>query len=162
MAEIPQFRTRKVERNPARLIGDLSDTHYGSEVWVKQGWLGDLRVRNRFVVGRWSKVGSQWAFTPKDAAELESLASVQQFQVFDCYWGERAEIALDESLDWDRTTWDAPSDHDHCCFCWATISVYENTDHYMVHANLRACSACYLSYVQLRSIDFRALAGPAA
>ena len=76
MAEIPQFRTRKVERNPARLIGDLSDTHYGSEVWVKPGWLGDLRVRNRFVVGRWSKVGSQWAFTPKDAAELESLASI--------------------------------------------------------------------------------------
>ena len=162
MAEIPWFHIRKVEREQARLIGSLSSTRYGREVWIKPGWLGDLRVGNRFVSGRWSKAGFRWAFSLEDAAELEQIGSVNRLQAFDGYWAERAAIVLNESLSWAYTTWQDAADHDHCCICWATISTHENVGHYMANRNSRVCSACYASYVQPHNIDFRELNGPAA
>jgi hypothetical protein len=162
MAEIPWFQIRKVERTSARLIGSLSSTRYGSTVWVKPGWLGDLRVGNRFVSGRWSKAGFRWAFSLEDAAELELIGPAKRLQAFDGYWAERAEIVLNESLSWACATWQDPTDHDHCCICWAPITTQENAVHYMANRNSRVCSACYSSYVQPHNIDFSELGGRAA
>jgi hypothetical protein len=162
MAEIPWFQIRKVERSPARLIGSLSSTRYGSTRWVKAGWLGDLRVGNRFVGGRWSRAWFSWAFTLTDDAALEVIGSSKRLQAFDGYWAERAALVLDESLTWARATWEDPADHDHCSICWARIYTDENTIHYLAKRNVRVCSECYSCYVQPRSIDFRELGGPAA
>lgn len=162
MPELPRFRVRKIEQQPVRLIGELSSTHYGSETWVQAGWIGDLRVGNRFVTGRWSEAESEWAFSPENASALETIGAAREFPVFEGYWGERAEVVLDESLNWSESTWSDPTDHDHCRVCWATISSEGNTLHFAASPTLRVCPACYSSFVRPRSIDFSALGGPAA
>ena len=162
MPELPRFRVRKIERDPVRLIGELSSTRYGSESWVEAGWLGDLRVGNRFVTGRWSQTEAEWVFSPERASALDTIGAAREFPVFEGYWGERAELVLDESLAWSSAKWGETADHDHCRICWASINSEENTVHYAASPNLRVCAACYSSYVQPRSVDFRELGGPAA
>lgn len=162
MSELPHFRVRRIEQDPLRLIGDLSSTRYGSQTWIQSGWLGDLRIGSRFLTGRWSEAGASWAFSPNDQTALESIAEVRDFEVFDGYWGERAELVLDESLDWREAIWSAPDDHDHCRICWSTINASENASHFAASAQLRICAACHSSHVQPRNIDFSQLGGPAA
>ena len=162
MSELPHFRVLKVEQGPLRLIGDLSSTRYGSETWVQSGWLGDLRIGSRFLRGRWSEAGACWAFSPEDQNALETVAEVRDFHVFDGYWGERAELVLDESLNWRDAIWSNPDDHDHCRICWGTISSEENTSHFAASAQVRVCPTCHSSYVQPRNIDFSPLGGPVA
>jgi hypothetical protein len=162
MSELPHFRVLKVEQDPLRLIGDLSSTRYGSQIWIQSGWLGDLRIGSRFLTGRWSEAGACWAFSPDDQNALESIAEVRDFEVFDGYWGERAELVLDESLNWREAIWSVPDEHDHCRICWGTIDSAENTSHFAASAQLRVCPACHSSYVQPRNIDFSQLGGPVA
>jgi hypothetical protein len=167
MSGFPRFRVHKIERAPLRLIGELSSTQYESETWVQAGWLGDLRVGNRFVRGRWAEAGSSWAFSPENTSALQTIGSVRDFEVFSGYWGERAGLVLDQTLGWREPVWTDPNDHDHCRICWATISSNENTRHFAASPALRACSACYSSYVQPRKIEFSGMGfsgmgGPAA
>jgi hypothetical protein len=162
MAEIPWFQVRTVEASPARLIGSLSSTRYGKDIWVKAGWLGNLRVGDRFVSGRWSKAGLRWVFSLSDATELELVGQSRWLQAYDGYWAERAELVLNKALVWALANWQEPPEHDHCAICWATICVQENAVHYMAKPNYRVCSACYAAYVQPHNINFRELNGPAA
>jgi len=162
MPELPRFRVRKIEHNPLRLIGELSSTQYESQTWVQARWIGDLRVGNRFVTGRWSEAGSSWAFAPEDPSALDTIGNVRDFEVFEGYWGERAELVLNETLSWRESTWTDPNDHDHCRICWATINSEENACHFAASPALRVCSACHSSYVQPCNIDFSELGGPAA
>jgi len=162
MAELPRFHVHKVESEPLRLVGRLSSTEYGSEKWVRPGWLGDLRVGNRFVTGRWAEANPLWTFSPKDANALQTIGELREFEVFEGYWAERAELVLDESLNWADTAWTDSSDHDHCRICWATISSKENTRHFAASPSSRVCLSCYSLYVKPRSIDFSQLHGPAA
>jgi hypothetical protein len=87
---------------------------------------------------------------------------VRDFEVFDAYWGERAALILDDSLQWRASAWADQNDHDHCSICWARIDSAEKTSHFAAAATLRICSGCYSSYVRPRSVDFRELGGPAA
>ena len=162
MPGLPRFRVRRIEHDPLRLVGELSSTVYESQTWIQAGWLGDLRVGSRFVTGRWSEAGPSWVFSPADPNALEIIAAVREFEVFEGYWGERAELVLDASLDWRESTWSDPNDHDHCRICWAAINSGENTRHFAASAHLRVCLTCHSSYVQPRSIDFSELGGPAA
>ena len=97
MPELPRFQVRRIEDDPVRLIGTLSATRYGSQTWVQSGWHGDLRVGNRLVTGRWSQADSEWAFTPESPSALETIGAAREFPVFEGYWGERAELVLDQS-----------------------------------------------------------------
>jgi hypothetical protein len=152
---------REVEHDPLRLIGDVSNTRYGSQTWIQSGWLGDLRVGSRFVAGRWSEADGRWIFAPNDQNALQIIAQAREFDVFDGYWGERAELVLDESLDWREASWSDPDDHDHCQICWGTIDS-EDARHFKVFAAVRVCPVCYSTYVKPRNIDFSKIGGPAA
>ncbi|TMA33075.1 MAG: hypothetical protein E6J87_11175 [Deltaproteobacteria bacterium] len=162
MATLPRFRVHRIEEDPLRLVGEVSATEYQSETWIHAGWLGDLRVGNHFIAGRWSEAGTSWAFAPEDPHARDKIGEARDFEVFEGYWGERASLVLDESLDWHGSSWSDPIDHDHCRICWATINSQENAQHFAASENLRVCPRCHSSYVQRRSIDFTALGGPAA
>jgi hypothetical protein len=162
MSALPHFQVREIENHPLRLIGELSNTRYGSQTWIRSGWLGDLRVGSRFVRGRWSEADGRWVFAPNDQNALETIAELREFDVFDGYWGERAELVLDESLTWRETDWSDPEDHDHCQICWDTINLNENARHFKVFAAVRICPACYSNYVEPRNVDFSKIGGPAA
>ena len=133
-----------------------------SETWIQSGWLGYLRVGSRFVIGRWGEADGSWVFAPKDQNALEVIAEVREFEVFDGYWGDRAELVLDESLNWRKATWSDPDDHDHCQICWGTINLKENACHFAVFTAVRVCPDCYSTYVTPRNIDFWKLGGHAA
>jgi hypothetical protein len=162
MPGLPRFRVREIDHDPFRLIGDLTSTHYEARAWVQAGWLGDLRVGSRFVTGRWSEVGSSWAFTPDDPSAPETIADEREFDVFDGYWGERAALVLDEALIWRESAWADLDDHDHCQICSSTIDSRENARHFAASSTLRVCSGCHSAYVEPRSIDFSREGGPAA
>lgn len=162
MPMFPLFRVRQIQGDPPRLVGTLSDTRYGSEIWVQDGGMGDLRVGDRFVTGRWSRAGAEWAFSPESKGALELIGTAREFRVFDGYWGERAQLVLDGSLRWSKTIWAKSTDHDHCRLCWADINSEVNTSHYEADPQLRVCPACYDFYIAQRSIDFSGLGGPAA
>lgn len=122
--------------------------------------------------------------------ELESvdgsaaLVAGGSYQFLDGYWGQRAEVVVDEHRTWTPRRFvptdaleyfvdgrrmttnvrdDAPPgghlieaawDHEHCRVCDATISAVENTDAWSSSFGDWVCDRCYRAFVIPRSLDF--------
>lgn len=116
-----------------------------------------------------------------DAVALVTGAS---YQFLDGYWGQRAEVVIDEGRTWAARRFvpidaleyfvdghrmitpvrdDAPAsgrlieaawDHEHCKVCDATISVASNADAWFSSRGDWVCDRCYRAFVIRRSLDF--------
>lgn len=105
--------------------------------------------------GRWHFRKDRWEFEVTEVLDgtLEILAG-QTLEVLDGYWGERAQIALDEALEWHEEHYDDVDDHTHCSICWATTATTENS-RFMVSSVLDTlCMDCYVGYVLPRNLGF--------
>jgi hypothetical protein len=154
MKPFPKFSVQRVEHSPPALVGQLSSTAFESETWVRDGAIGVLRSGATFISGRWQSTEAAWLFAPDNATALHGLRPPCEFDVFDGYWGERAELVLDQTLIWQAAIWLDAADHDHCRVCWNSISATENSAHFVAAAHLRVCAECHAAYVRGRSLSF--------
>ena len=152
----PIFRVARVdtEAGAPHLIGSLTATNFGRETWVDDEYIGYLRRGATCIRGRWRKLTDLWEFTLADPHTIPPFHAEEEVEVFDGYWGERAQLVLSESTSWSPATWRQSEDHDHCAICWATISAHENRSHVESSDGVRVCPACYRNYVQVRSLAF--------
>src|SRR5690606_22800672 len=139
----PVFTVTAVQAHSPQLQGFVSRW-----LWVGEGhtaylYLGD----DRFVEGRFRNVdvstkSASFAFeSPESAPDIRPNESIRYIHG---YWGEKAIISLDRSLNWQELTFqprdaiktyndgrteEIPGgwDHEHCALCQATISLEENT-----------------------------------
>ena len=86
----------------AGLVGSLTRTTHGREDWVGDEWIGFLKSDAKLVAGRWHRRGDLWEFVPEDPDHLKALVAQPEWEVLDGYWGERAELVLDQTRRWDR------------------------------------------------------------
>src|SRR5882724_3140543 len=85
-----------------RILGRITRTTHGQQPWVGDGWLGFLRADAEFISGRWHQRGDLWEFAPDDPDAHGTIRARSDWDVFDGYWGERAEFVLDRTLRWDK------------------------------------------------------------
>jgi len=97
----------------ADVFADCCTGLYDPSPWVGEGWIGGIFLEGaRFIWGRFRDVDAtarRCSFYPDRAAELSALKSGGQYPFIDAYWGERAELVLDEGRRWQRTHFE-PSD----------------------------------------------------
>ena len=138
-----------------RLIGSIDHVNVGTSTWVGDGYLGYLFQERPIYYGRWHACGNTWEFAVSRTIDVMVRPfRGQTFSVLDGYWGERAEIILDETLAWTEQCYEEPDDHTHCDICWATIQPDENSRFMTSSANDELCMACYSKYVGPRSLAF--------
>jgi hypothetical protein len=147
----PRFHIIRLGRN--EVLGSVTATTYGRETWVEDGFIGCLMGGSTFVFGRWNNRGDSWAFIPDASGLLEILSPDTEWMVLDGYWGERAELVLDASRQWQNATCEG-SDHDHCAICWETLGQGGQPNGYVSKDATWICSRCYHSYVQPQSLEF--------
>lgn len=134
-----------------RVTGVLSTVFANGERWVDDAWLGYLKRDKRFIHGRWHRGADEWTFVPEDDAE--ALAYENEWEVFDCYWGERAELVIDDSRTW-RKAAHINTEHDHCAICWQKIGQYGELEGYVTADGEWVCLTCYRLFVEKRSLGF--------
>lgn len=84
------------------VVGAVTRTTHGGESWVKDGGFGFLKIGAKLVAGGWRDHGERWEFAPEDAGCVASILAHHECEVLDGYWGERAELVMDETLRWER------------------------------------------------------------
>jgi hypothetical protein len=164
-----------------------------------QKWIGEKHIvciligADHFVWGRLMNVEketSRCTFVPFksgrsttiDATKLPMLQVGRRYPLFDGYWGERAELALNRLLEWREREYVAPDavwfersrtmrpfsgdvpeggvlvksgwDHEHCQICWETISQQTNPVGVFAEPDYWICKDCYSRFVLPRSLDF--------
>jgi hypothetical protein len=140
------------------LFGCVSSTEFGRQTWIADRYLGYLKHGDFLARGRWHAGGENWEFALDESQTAEELPDVNEFQILDGYWGERAELVLDRKIVWQPERWQVQDDHDHCAICWATICSTENQAHFIATTGERVCAACYQAYVSTRALSFIAVA----
>ena len=84
--------------------------HFDPSPWVGENWIAGLYLGNgRFLWGRFRLVDTKarsCSFFPKNTAELTTI-SLTGYPFMDGYWGERAELVLDESRRWMHAKFEA-------------------------------------------------------
>jgi hypothetical protein len=97
----------------AAIRADCCAGHFDPSPWVGEGWIGGLYVGGgRFLWGRFRQVdpaAPTCAFYPDQAADLAAVQPGRSYPYVDGYWGERAELVLDEGRRWQRARFE-PSD----------------------------------------------------
>lgn len=157
--DFPTFRINQVVNTEKvlELLGVISSDSWKSHKWVDDKWIGSLRVRDSVVFGRWQKQDSNWKFAVnrEDITKADFVVG-QLVELIDGYWGERVELVIDKSILWERTEFieSSKNTHDHCFFCWATISESENTEHMVANERETVCLNCFDIYVNEGSFDF--------
>jgi hypothetical protein len=143
------------------LLGVLNTVTFGHDCWVDKNWLGYLRTGSVLIKGRWSKADDLWMFSCKTDSEI--ITQGNEFEVFDSYWGQRAEIALNENRYWTHKSYQAKPDwtHDHCDICWTTISELQNREHMQSDDGFQICLDCHMRIVVPRTLDFICESGKA-
>ena len=109
-ALFPAFHVR--ERSvgaKAGVLGTVTRTSQGREDWIGDGWIGCLKAGAKLVFGRWHRRGDLWEFAPEGSDEVDEVVAQREWEVLDGYWGERAEIVLDQTRRWDRARFE-PTD----------------------------------------------------
>jgi hypothetical protein len=105
-ADLPRFEILAVLKDRCTGRFDLSQ-------WVGENWIAGLYLGgNRFLWGRFGDVDAErrtCSFVPDQLAELSALRRHEPYAFMDGYWGERAELVLDEGRSWQRTVFE-PSD----------------------------------------------------
>ncbi len=160
----PQF---KLSRSTAEGIeGHVSRTTQGSETWIGDGHIGYLRTESTLIEGRWKLRGECWIFAPKNDADRAKIASRSSWEILDGYWGERAELVLNEKLKWEKIPFEPRDavrgsevikggwDHEHCAVCWEKIGAYGQASGFVSASNIWICEQCHGKYVSVRSLSF--------
>jgi len=90
--------------------------------------------RDAHVSGRWSAIADAppetWDFRVDDAGAAARIVAASPWWMLDGYWGDRAEIVLDDHHPWSHERFPASRDHDHCAICDAKIGRYGRPDGY--------------------------------
>jgi len=170
MDDLPVFVVSAVQQDSPQLTGKVNRWR-----WVGEGHIAYLCFGgNKFVEGKFRNVRrfrKIVSFAFKDPDLAPEIKPGESIRYFDSYWGERALIVLDRSLDWqeisfeprdaiktfhDGTKEEIPGgwDHEHCAICWATISQKENQDFMKSSQDDCVCLACFHNHVEPRNIDF--------
>jgi hypothetical protein len=98
---LPLFRVEGTGLGEAGgIIGTVTRTTHGRESWIGDRWIGYLVMGTRLVAGRWHARGNNWEFVPDDLNLVEGVLAHPESEVLDGYWGERAELVLDETSSW--------------------------------------------------------------
>jgi hypothetical protein len=86
---------------------------FDASSWVGEGWIAGLYLGGgRFLWGRFRDIDTAartCSFYPDQAAEISALREGESYPFMDGYWGERAELVLDEKRHWQRTRFE-PAD----------------------------------------------------
>jgi hypothetical protein len=86
----------------AGVVGTVTRTTHGRENWIGDEWIGFLKAGAKLVAGRWHRRGDLWQFAPESQDDLDAILAQSEWEVLDGYWGERAEVVLDQTRQWDR------------------------------------------------------------
>ena len=154
----PQFTMLELVTENDRVFahGRLSTVNGAHERWIKERWLGYLVKGRQFIEGRWFEAGELWKFNIFDPEEnLQFLEVGDTVAAVDGYWGERARMVLGDGFEFKKIRYVAPphDDHDHCYFCFKTISEHENIEHYSAGGCYVLCIECYERTVARRDIS---------
>jgi hypothetical protein len=90
----------------ARSRGQRKAERTGS---IGDGWIGCLKTGAKLVFGRWHRRDDLWEFAPEESGEVDAVVTQREWEVLDGYWGERAQIVLDENRRWVRARFE-PTD----------------------------------------------------
>jgi len=104
--KLPRFVVLTVFKD--HCMGRFDPSPWVSENWISGLYLGD----GRFVWGRFRDVDAAahtCSFLPDSPSELPGLHQNESYPFMDGYWGQRAELVLDESRCWQRRLFE-PSD----------------------------------------------------
>ena len=105
-ADLPRLKILAV-------LTDRCTGQYDLSPWVGENWITGLYLGGgRFLWGRFRDVDSaalRCSFCPDELTELSNLRPCQSYPFMDGYWGERAELVLDEGRSWQRAVFE-PSD----------------------------------------------------
>src|SRR4051794_10047638 len=105
-ADLPRFLVVDVHTDCCAGVFDSSP-------WVGENWIAGLYLGgSRFLWGRFRQVDEAartCSFSPDESADLSTIVPGNSYPFMDGYWGERAELVLDESRNWNRLAFQ-PSD----------------------------------------------------
>jgi hypothetical protein len=144
---------------------------------VKVGWIVKVFVgQGTFITARFLEVNpetSLGAVVTNDITSKDLFRIGSTYPLFDGYWGERTELVLDSSRNWQRIEFQPRDgvlyhndgrvevieggwDHEHCSICWENISPDQpdNKYGYFDQNNDWVCQSCYEKYVIPKSLDF--------
>ena len=168
----------------AGVIGAVTRTTHGQENWVGDGWVGFLRAGAKVIAGRWHQRADLWAFVPENSDDVAAIRARTEWEVFDGYWGERAEIVLDHTRQWHKAHFQPTDavrlhgpdgvwlrqaidtdnaggevvkdgwDHEHCAIRGETLGPAGQPEGYVSAQRIWVCESCYLSFVERGSLDF--------
>ena len=138
------------------LRGSVSTEKYQGHDWIGDRWLGFIApTDSTLLYGQWMKDDDNWSFNLFERLDDQFIEKGNSYPFIDGYWGERIELLFDDViLTRDTFRNNEPAAHDHCFFCWATISKHENPLHWRTDNNHAVCDACYETYVKDKSLDF--------
>lgn len=168
--DLPIFVVSAVQPHSPQLKGRVNRWHWVGEGHLAYLYLGD----DQLVEGKFRNVNQPTksvSFAFKDPDSVLEIKPGESIPYIDGYWGERALIVLDRSLDWQECTFgprdaiktfhngrteEIPGgwDHEHCAICWATISQKENQVFMKSSQDDCVCLDCFRNHVEPRSIDF--------
>ncbi len=153
--DFPVFSLVRIstDEDGQNLFGHLSSTTRDKHKWIDDNWAGFLIDSFQFIYGRWSKAEDGWFFWPEEPTDL--LVEGRDYVAIDGFWGERIELMF-APFTWSSAIF-ALSDsnrHDHCFYCWATISDEQNTEHMKSNSGEVACVNCFEGFVESKSLDF--------
>ncbi len=147
MTRVPNFNVTH-ESPPGQLHGRF-ETDEREAVPVRDGQPGFLRKYDTWLHGKWQDDAGSWQFCV--ATTRSKPVELGSYDVFDYYWGERAKLALDESLSWQHAE---ELGHDHCAICWSTLDSDALNDVYRSTEGDVICGGCFRQYVSKRSLEF--------
>lgn len=154
-ADFPVFSLIRMssDEKGQMLSGQLSSTGRDNHKWIDDKWVGFLVDSNRFIYGRWFRRDDEWLFRPEEPTD--GFAEGRDYIAIDGYWGERIELMF-PPFTWNPIIFVTKerSSHDHCFYCWATISDEENTAHMKSNRGEVACMDCFDRFVVAKSLDF--------
>jgi len=170
MEDLPILTVSEVKPDSPQIKGEVSRWH-----WVGEGHIAYLYLNeDRFIEGKFRSVdesSKRVSFAIKNPDYIPEVKPGESIPYFDGYWGERAIIVLDHSLEWNETSFKVRDavfhykdgttkvepdvwDHEHCAICWATISENDNQRYMKSSQDDYVCLNCFRNYVEPKNIDF--------
>ena len=95
------------------------------------------------------------AFQPEEDASHGHL-SMRVYRYADIYWGERIDLVLSVSRQWNRKEFKSHGnwDHEHCSICWADLSEQAEKFGYADQDDCWVCESCYATHVKPKDLGF--------
>jgi hypothetical protein len=176
----PVFQVKKRGTSGTDVLGSVTRTTQGRENWVSDGCVGFLKAGAHLIYGRWHRRVGFWLFAPVSPHQVDDILARSEWEILDGYWGERAQIVLDEASRWHKThfqasdaigaagvmrreatddDWDSEMikhgwDHEHCAICWEKLGRSGQLEGYLSTQSVWVCEQCYVNFVEPRSLEF--------